>query len=250
MLKVLKYLKKSYISVIVIILLLCVQATDDLTLPDYTSKIVNVGIQQGGIENNTPEVLRKSTVNDLKLFLEDENDILNNYTLISKSNLNQDEYEKYINKYPSIENEDLYILNDLPKEEIDVLSDKLGKPLITLSTISQEETASAIKEQMLINLPEEQKVIFTNMSLLDILKTMPEEQRKLVLDEINKTIDSTLGTMSDQATIQVIKDEYSKIGVDLNYMQNRYQLLLLKLILLLLFLYICSLIFFLLLHLL
>ena len=222
MLKVLKYLKKSYISVIVIILFLCIQATSDLTLPDYTSKIVNVGIQQGGIENNTPEVLRKSTVDDLKIFLEDKNDILNNYTLISKSNLNQDEYEKYKNKYPEIENEDLYILNDLSKEEIDVLSEKLSKPLITLSNISQDETANKIKEQILINIPEEQKVVFTNMSLLDILKTMPEGQRKLILDEINKTIDSTLGTMSDQATIQVIKDEYSKIGVDLNYIQNRY----------------------------
>lgn len=45
MLKVLRNLKKSMISVIFIILLLCVQAWADLTLPDYTSKIVNVGIQ-------------------------------------------------------------------------------------------------------------------------------------------------------------------------------------------------------------
>jgi len=87
LLKVLKYLKKSYIAVIFIIVLLCVQATEDLTLPDYTSKIVNVGIQQGGIENNTPEVLRNTTVDNLKLFLENENDILDNYTLISKTNL-------------------------------------------------------------------------------------------------------------------------------------------------------------------
>lgn len=42
MLKVLKYLKKTPISVIVIIILLCVQAMADLALPDYTSKIVNI----------------------------------------------------------------------------------------------------------------------------------------------------------------------------------------------------------------
>jgi len=222
LLKVLKYLKKSYIAVIFIIVILCAPPTEDLTLPDYTSKIVNVGIQQGGIENNTPEVLRNTTVDNLKLFLENENDILDNYTLISKTNLNKEEYKKYINKYPTLENEDLYILNNLSKEEIDVLSEKIAKPLITLSTISQEKIGNQIKEQMLVNIPEEQKVMFTNMKLLDILKNMPLEQRKILVDEINKTIDSKLGNMYDQAAIQVIKDEYSKIGIDLNYMQNRY----------------------------
>ena len=51
MLKVLKNLKESWLSVIAIVLLLIVQAAGDLTLPDYTSKIVNIGIQNGGIEN-------------------------------------------------------------------------------------------------------------------------------------------------------------------------------------------------------
>ena len=57
MFKVLKNLKESWISVIAIVLLLVVQAAGDLTLPDYTSKIVNVGIQNGGIENVAPDVI-------------------------------------------------------------------------------------------------------------------------------------------------------------------------------------------------
>ena len=57
MLKVLKNLKNSWVSVLVIIILLCVQAVTDLALPDYTSKIVNVGIQYGGIEEVAPEVI-------------------------------------------------------------------------------------------------------------------------------------------------------------------------------------------------
>ena len=222
MLKVLKYLKKSYIAVIFIILLLCVQATSDLTLPDYTSKIVNVGIQQGGIENAVPEVLRVSTADNLKVFLEDENDILSNYTLISKSNLSEKDYEKYKSKYPSLENEALYILNELSGEEIKILSEKLSKPFIILSTISTEQTAKTIKEQMLLTMPKEQSLVLSSMSLLDILKTMPEEQRKPLIEEISKTIDNKLGNMTDQAAVQVIKDEYSQIGMDLNYLQNRY----------------------------
>ena len=66
MFKVLKNLKESWISVITIVLLLIVQAAGDLTLPDYTSKIVNVGIQNGGIENVAPEVIRKSEMENIQ----------------------------------------------------------------------------------------------------------------------------------------------------------------------------------------
>ena len=51
MLKLLKNLKENWVTVLIIIMLLCLQAWTDLTLPDYTSKIVNTGIQAGGIEN-------------------------------------------------------------------------------------------------------------------------------------------------------------------------------------------------------
>ena len=76
MLKILSNLKKSIISVILIILFLCVQAWTDLTLPDYTSKIVNVGIQQGGIENAAPDVIMKSHMQSLLLFTKEDNQII------------------------------------------------------------------------------------------------------------------------------------------------------------------------------
>ena len=79
MFKVLKNLKESWISVIAIVLLLIVQAAGDLTLPDYTSKIVNVGIQNGGIENVAPEVIRKSEMENLLIFTDDDNKILSSY---------------------------------------------------------------------------------------------------------------------------------------------------------------------------
>ena len=84
MFKVLKNLKESWISVIAIVLLLIVQAAGDLTLPDYTSKIVNVGIQNGGIENVAPEVIRKSEMENLLIFTDDDNKILSSYEEISK----------------------------------------------------------------------------------------------------------------------------------------------------------------------
>ena len=62
MLKILKNLKQSWLVVIIVIMFLCVQATADLNLPDYTSKIVNVGIQQKGIQNSAPEAISKQTL--------------------------------------------------------------------------------------------------------------------------------------------------------------------------------------------
>ena len=103
MFKVLKNLKESWLSVIVIILLLILQAVADLALPDYTSKIVNIGIQQGGIESCSPEVIRKTTMDDLLIFSQDDEDILNEYSLISKDSLSESEYNKYLEKYPAID---------------------------------------------------------------------------------------------------------------------------------------------------
>ena len=113
MLKVLKNLKNTWVSVVIIILLLIVQAICDLRLPDYTSRIVNIGIQQGGIENSSPEVIRKSAMDDVLLFTEDDEKILQNYTLISKDNLDEKDYEKYVKDYPELENQELYIQNKL-----------------------------------------------------------------------------------------------------------------------------------------
>ena len=76
MLKVLKNLKESALAVIAIILLLIVQANADLALPDYTSKIVNVGIQQSGVENTAPEVIRKSQMDNILKFTSDDEAIL------------------------------------------------------------------------------------------------------------------------------------------------------------------------------
>ena len=99
MLKVLKYLKKTKFSVIAIIILLCIQAMADLALPDYTSKIVNIGIQQSGIKEVSPKVIRKSKMDEILLLTNDDNEILENYELISKDNLSNKDYEKYLKEY-------------------------------------------------------------------------------------------------------------------------------------------------------
>ena len=81
----------------------------DLALPDYTSKIVNIGIQQSGIKEVSPKVIRKSKMDEILLLTNDDNEILENYELISKDNLSNKDYEKYLKEYPKLETEELYI---------------------------------------------------------------------------------------------------------------------------------------------
>ena len=173
MLKVLKNLKESWLSVIAIVLLLIVQAAGDLTLPDYTSKIVNIGIQSGGIENPAPEVIRKSEMDNLLIFTEDDEQILNDYKEISKENLDEKEYEKLVKKYPALENETLYEVKKLNSEEQTQLNNMMTKPLMMLGSLENEETANSMKEQMLssmsANIPEQQKITMQNMELIDII---------------------------------------------------------------------------------
>ena len=91
MLRLLKFLKKNVFQILLIVVLLIFQANCDLALPDYTSRIINVGVQQGGIEETIPKLIRKSKLEEILLFVDpsERQDILKNYTLVTKKS---DEY--------------------------------------------------------------------------------------------------------------------------------------------------------------
>ena len=192
MLKVLKNLKESWLSVIVIILLLIVQAACDLTLPDYTSKIVNVGIQNGGIEEVAPEMIRKTTMNNLLIFTEDDETILVSYEEISKENLEKKEYEKLVKEYPALENETLYKIKKLSNEEKENLNSVMAKPLMIVSYLNNEKMQ------------------------------MPQEQANSMLSKIDEQLDEMQDSILEQAAIQEVKEEYKAMGVDTDSLQNKY----------------------------
>lgn len=222
MLKILRNLKESLISVIIIVILLCLQAGTDLALPDYTSKIVNIGIQQGGIQNVSPEAIRKEQMENLLLFSTDDEKILNCYTLISKKEMEDKEYEKYLKQYPELENQDIYVLNNLKKEQKEELDTLIAKPLMIIYSISNEETAKEVKKNILQNTPKAQQSILEQADLLTIIKNMPEETRNNILEESSKMIDEKFGNMTEQVAIQATKQEYAQIGMDLDKIQNDY----------------------------
>ena len=224
MLRVLKNLKNSFISVVFIVLLLFVQAQADLKLPDYTSKIVNTGIQAGGIKTAVPEIISKDDLETVLMFTENKEDITNNYTLVGTE---PTEYEqkivnKYIGKDKTVEAESAYILKDINKEEKEELAAKLATPLLEVSTISNEETANQIKSQMTANMPEQQKAYIQDKSIKEILSMMTDEQKNTLIEQFTSKINEMSDSIKSQAAVSSVKQIYKNVGVDTDKIQNSY----------------------------
>ena len=222
MIKILSKLKKSWKSVIIVIVLLVIQAMAELALPDFTSKIVNVGIQQGGLENCVPEAVRSSSMDAMLIAIDEDNYVLDKYTLISKSTLSEEEYEKYLKKYPKLENEDLYILNDISKEDEEKLEEILTKPLIMNYFIASSEQTEMMRQYVISTLPTETAMKMKDKNLIEIVEALPEEQKQKLINLFEEEIDKKVGAMLDQSSIIATKYEYSEIGMDLDKIQTDY----------------------------
>lgn len=227
MLKVLKNLKKSLGFVIVIVILLCIQAAADLALPDYTSKIVNNGIQAGGIVSSAPDIISKGDMDTILLFTEDDEEILNDYSLVSSEPSKHQEkiINQYLGKDYDVESNSIYVLNELEEEQRTNLEKIIAGPIVEMTTITNEETANVLKEQILANVPEAQKIYLENMDLLEIISQMPEEQRNKMLEEATKQIENMSDSIKEQAAVSSVKQVYKNLGVDTDKIQNDYILM-------------------------
>ena len=217
MVKILKYLKSSWISILVIIVLLVGQAMCDLSLPDYTSNIVNVGIQQGGIEETAPKVIRASSMDKLLLLMDekDADTIQNSYTYISKDSAKDEE----IKDYPALEKEDVYELKDLSKEELDSLESLMSKPMMMLSMLSDEKVANQIVDDIVANMTME---FATRPDLFTLLEQMPEDIKNEMLAESEKQVKDMPDSVVDQAAVAYVREEYKAVGLNTDSIQTNY----------------------------
>jgi len=205
--KIFSILSKSKLSIFIIIILLLLQANCDLALPDYTAKIVNIGIQQNGIENTTIEVIRESEFNKLVIFTNESEDkiIFQNYKLITKEN------KEYLKKYPLLKKENLYILKS--KKDI---SKTIKKPLLLVSLFeSKDPKTLSMMNNMIKNIP-------NNMDIFMIFKNMNDNQINGIVNQIDSKLSKLSDSMTTQMTISKIKSEYEIIGVSTNNIQLSY----------------------------
>lgn len=220
MLNLLKHLKPFLGSMIIAIALLFVQAICDLSLPDYMSNIVNVGIQQGGVENAVPKVIKSSEMEKLFIFMSDEekNDIKNNYTLLDKDNLTTDEYNKYLKDYPELENESIYKLNTDQEDKIDKLNDIFGKPMLIVSMLESQGLDGVPG----IDNMAPQGMDLSNMDPFEMLNMMSQEQIDSMLSNLDEKLADMPESMITQAATSYVKEQYKEIGINTDKLQSNY----------------------------
>lgn len=193
MLKVMKFLKGSVGYIVLIIALLFLQAYCDLSLPSYTSDIVNVGIQQKGVEDGVPERISSESLDRLQLFMSAED-----------AQVVKDSYQ---------EEADVYVLKDMDEEQRSTLNDILGKPEVVLSNLSDAATAAGLKTQM--GLPED-------ADLFAAMGQMPQEARDQMLVQMSEQLDQMPESMITQSAVLFVQNEYAALGEDVDSMQMQY----------------------------
>ena len=195
MFKMFHYMKERWHYIVMIILLLFVQAFCDLSLPDYTSKIVNVGIQQKGIEDGVPETLRKESMEQVCLFM-DEKDA-----------------KKVKDFYK--EDGDVYRLKDVTEEEREDLNQILGIPEMVVSGLWDDSSAEVTKIKEQLQVPKE-----TN--LLELFSQMPKEQLQAMTKGMTEKFEDMPESIITQSSVLFVQSEYEAQGKDLDVMQTQY----------------------------
>ena len=230
-----KYAALYWKAMIAIVLILVVQAYCDLSLPAYTSDIVNVGIQQGGIEDEVPRQIATEEMEKLLLFVseDDQQTVMDAYTEDNTS------YKK-----------EAYVLKDSVAEDEDTMEDLrdiLQIPMMMTSGIESgsdttKQMEDKLKEQMSQGMAQSmpqgadqtmpegmpqgeiQAVSLDDMSMFELLKMLPAEQRATMVEKIEEQMSEMPDTILDQAAVSFCRSAYKDLGMDMDQTQIHYLL--------------------------
>ena len=206
-----KYAAAQWRSMLEIIVILFVQAYCDLSLPAYTSDIVNVGIQQGGIEDQIPETISVEEMERLLLFVpqDSQQKVLDAYETDSSTY----ETEAYVLKASVAEDEDA--MADL--EEI-----LQGPMMLTAGFESGSDMTKQIEDQIKANLPAQ--MAGADADMFDIMAMLPQDQREALVESMGAQLDEVPDSILDQAAVSYVRSAYENVGMDMNEMQTDYLL--------------------------
>ncbi len=221
MLRLARYLKPYWFLLVFAIALLFVQANADLALPDYMSKIVNNGIQQGGVENAVPQAIRQSEMERLFLFMhsDEKSRVLENYRLVNQSSA---DYAALVEQYPRLSQEAVYILTSSDKDIVAALNPVIGKALLTVSTLERLAADPQMAAAMGQNLGFDLSKLPPGMDLFAVLESLPSAQVNIVKTAINERFDALGESMITQMAVGAVKNEYLVLGMDTDKLQNQY----------------------------
>ena len=222
MLRLTRYLKPYAWMILLAVVLLFVQANADLALPDYLSKIVNVGIQQGGVDSVVPVAIRQSEMDRLAIFLDDADKtaLLAQYMLVDQTS---PDHAALVKKYPTLANEPVYVAGELDQTTIDTLAPALSQAWLAVSAIEQiiadPSKAAAMGGGFggfdLSKLP-------AGTDLFMLLKQLPAAQITQMKARMQEQFAALGDSMVTQAAIRTVKAEYVALGMDAEKLQTAY----------------------------
>ena len=236
MTKLAKYLKSSAGLVVAIVALLFLQAYCDLTLPEYTSKIVNEGIQQKGIEDGVPDRMRAETYDTLMTFLdEDGQSVLeDSYELDGdvyelKSSIKGEKREALADSLLDGEMvvtalQQMESAQSADSSTADVQSTEDGQNATEGASAQSETTQdaaedasaqSAMAQAGTMQLP-------SGVSAVDAVKALPEAMRSQIVEQIKEKFADMPEMMTEQSAILFVQNEYEALGEDLDSFQISY----------------------------
>lgn len=206
-----KYAGTYWKAMLAVIAVLILQAYCDLSLPAYTSDIVNIGIQQGGIEDKVPTAIGTNDMEKVLLFVPEEaqKEVVDSYKIDAGS------YDT-----------EAYVLKDSVKKDekkMQTLSDKMSLPMMMVTGISSDSSMTADMEaKMAAQLP--QDLLTEDTDLFTILQMLPAEQREEFVRQAREQIEEMPDTILEQAAISFSKTAYKHLGMDMDALQLHYLL--------------------------
>jgi ATP-binding cassette subfamily B multidrug efflux pump len=221
MLRLTKYLKPYVVLILLTMALLFVQANADLALPDYLSKIVNNGIQQGGVENAVPMAIRQSQMDKLLIFMsaEDQALVLDDYRLVDPTS---PEAEQVIEDYPALADGPIYVLQEVDQTEMELLNPIMGKAFLVVSGIEQMIADPSAAAPMAQDLGFDPSSIPAGMDVFALLARMPAEQRSQMSTAIEDRFAILGESMVTQMAVGAVKAEYEALGMDTAKLRSDY----------------------------
>lgn len=214
--KLFKYMGMYWKTVLVVFLVLIVQAYCDLSLPAYTSDIVNVGIQQAGIHEPVPKAVSEEQMGRILLFISDQSD---RQEVVDAYEADDSAYEKkaFVLKKEFLED------TEESQEKYEALAEVMSLPMMLVQGFSSgSDETKQIEEQMMSGIPKE--MLPEDADIFDILGMLPPEQIDLLLEEIEEQMSDMPEMILEQAAISYVKTAYQDLGMDMDKIQTDYLL--------------------------
>ncbi len=220
--KLFKFLKPHAGTVLLILCVLMVQAYCDLSLPSYTSDIVNVGIQQGGVDETIPEEISEDELNKILLFIPSENqkEVKEAYEVSDSKDYDYDGT--------------VYRLKDeirRQKDQVQELSDAMGKAMLLVSGFESgsdmtKQMEGKMQEQIQSQMQQGQMGMSMDpskeLTIFDLFSVIDDGQRDEIISQMDESLKDMPDTIVEQAATVYIRSVYEKLGLDMDSIQSSY----------------------------